>query len=766
MDNSKNSNRISFFKKGVLILLLVASTTYAQKQVYIPSFITRTGMDLNDPNSQWSYSRMAETENIVIFWEPGFGSDPSVAPGDYRINMDNLKAVAEKSYATYVDSLRFVIKGSSVTDDYKLMIFLLYTTDWGAWGSGQDDLVGTLHVNPAAANINTVVAHEIGHTFQYLTGCDSPGGFRYGFGDNASGGNGYWEQIAQWMSFQAYPERQFTAGDFNNYIQNNHLHLIHEDPRYANYFIGDYWAYKHGPYFQGELWRDSREPEDPIEAYKRLTGISQTVFNDEIYEHAARLTTWDLPKIRAYGKNYIDRRAQVTMNKTNDDFWIVDPAVTIENYGYNSIKLNAPASETVISVGFQGKAGISGYRSLNIDKGGWRFGFVALLNDESRVYSEAVALNFANNQNPEGTLTFTVPNNCSKLWFVVSGAPQEHWRHAWDDDNSNDEQWPYQVKFANTNLLGEPNPPLTPIDPPPSFTLTTSVVGSGSVSPTNGSFSSGTTQTLTAIPTAGHVFTGWSGDAAGTENPLSITMNSDKSIVANFSAPQVHTFSFDVAMSPMSDYTATQVDLTEAITETFNISQSEVEQEFGGKIQYYALNPDGSLDANSTANAPGHWYSASGAVVAYGANAYVYSELDLSTLSANIGQYPDRSSAGDSYTLKQALVYTKSAIEIIQINFEFTIAIIGGTVALLENQQNHSFLKMFRADLNSILGQSNAFIRVYDLKGNLLTPNVRTENISDWSDLGFSQSGIYRLVLIQDNQIKAVRNYTFIEGPD
>lgn len=58
-------------------------------------------------------------------------------------------------------------------------------------------------------------------------------------------------------------------------------------------------------------------------------------------------------------------------------------------------------------------------------------------------------------ENPEGSLTFSCPDNCSKLWLVVSGAPQEHWRHEWDDDNTNDEQWPYEVQFVNTNLLGE-----------------------------------------------------------------------------------------------------------------------------------------------------------------------------------------------------------------------------------------------------------------------------------------------------------------------
>jgi hypothetical protein len=40
---------------------------------------------------------------------------------------------------------------------------------------------------------------------------------------------------------------------------------------------------------------------------------------------------------------------------------------------------------------------------------------------------------------------------------VVSGAPTVHWRHAWDDNDANDEQWPYQVKFNNTNVYGYTN---------------------------------------------------------------------------------------------------------------------------------------------------------------------------------------------------------------------------------------------------------------------------------------------------------------------
>ena len=37
-------------------------------------------MDLQDPESKWSYHRMACTENFVIFWEKGFGDNLSDPP--------------------------------------------------------------------------------------------------------------------------------------------------------------------------------------------------------------------------------------------------------------------------------------------------------------------------------------------------------------------------------------------------------------------------------------------------------------------------------------------------------------------------------------------------------------------------------------------------------------------------------------------------------------------------------------------------------------
>ncbi len=52
--------------------------------------------------------------------------------------------------------------------------------------------------------------------------------------------------------------------------------------------------------------------------------------------------------------------------------------------------------------------------------------------------------------------------------------------------------------------------------------------------PSTGTYDDGTVVTLTATPDAGYVFTGWSGDASGTTNPLNITMDADKTVTANF----------------------------------------------------------------------------------------------------------------------------------------------------------------------------------------------------------------------------------------
>ncbi|GEM_PF-756063 len=68
------------------------------------------------------------------------------------------------------------------------------------------------------------------------------------------------------------------------------------------------------------------------------------------------------------------------------------------------------------------------------------------------------------------------------------------------------------------------------------YTLTVLATnGSVTKNPDQATYDSNSTVELTATPGVGYHFTGWSGDATGTTNPLTVTMDANKNITANFS---------------------------------------------------------------------------------------------------------------------------------------------------------------------------------------------------------------------------------------
>jgi uncharacterized repeat protein (TIGR02543 family) len=86
-----------------------------------------------------------------------------------------------------------------------------------------------------------------------------------------------------------------------------------------------------------------------------------------------------------------------------------------------------------------------------------------------------------------------------------------------------------------------------------SCTLSVIVAGSGFVvkSPNMSSYPCGTVVTLTATPTGGDPFSGWSGDLTGTTNPTTVTMNSDKTVTATFSPALVLSSSWNLVSVPI-----------------------------------------------------------------------------------------------------------------------------------------------------------------------------------------------------------------------
>ena len=67
-----------------------------------------------------------------------------------------------------------------------------------------------------------------------------------------------------------------------------------------------------------------------------------------------------------------------------------------------------------------------------------------------------------------------------------------------------------------------------------SYDISVDSSAGGAVSYEGGSLEAGTSLTINATPDNGYRFAGWSGDAAGSENPLTLEVYSDLSITANF----------------------------------------------------------------------------------------------------------------------------------------------------------------------------------------------------------------------------------------
>jgi hypothetical protein len=580
-------------------------------RIYIPQELR--SMDLNKSSSTWYFGRSRQSEHFIVFWGKGYDEYGFVTPTNYpdpayRVDIDDLLAKAEQFWNMNVNTLKFLTPGNSKTDSYKMMIFLLYQTDWLATGAGYDNTIGALWVSPSTCHpVGSTIAHEIGHSFQYQVYCDNGGnsGWRYGFGGN--GGNGYWEQCAQWQAYQSYPDEAFGSSNFNVYIDNCHRSPFHEWQRYANYFINYYWADRHGVDFIGRLWRESgaNGEEDPAQAYMRITGITLEQYNDEIFDYARRMVTWDLDALRERGSSHIGAHS-CSLNKAADGFRQIVPEDCIENQGYNVIRLKVPDPGTVVTATFEGIAGAPGYRSINASAAGWRYGYVALLSNGTRVYGDMFSAS-------SGTASFTCPANCTDLWFVVSGAPTTYWQHPWDEDESNDEQWPYKVKFAGTGIYGIID--FTPDDQPHDTTFTYNI-------------------TFRADP-AGY---------AGT----SVTIDLVKLCYA-----------FVMTGSEI----------------TFNIGLPSSEK----KIRFYGINSNGTLVSETTANGYGHWFNAAGDVCTFVAGASgenkIFSEFNETSFVFSLGQYPARCKPGDTYRVRQALVYTPETGTNYTATFDFNITI-------------------------------------------------------------------------------------------
>ena len=424
----------------------IPAATPGGKELLIPARITRVpaSNNFNNPDSEFCFKRSKSSDNFVLFWAKEYGDDPmSNSVTNRRFNVDEVLKESDRFYNYYVNTLKWVDKDKSLATKYKFLFFVIGGNGGTAFGGSIDNKIGAfwtpatrIHHGPYG-----VIAHELGHSFQALDRADGAASFS---------GGAFAEMTSQFMLWQVYPEWQtFENYHLTAFMEATHLAFLHPANMYHSCYPLEYWSYRHGVEFIGKMWREVRRGEDPVMTYKRLTGINQEQFNDEMFDACRRFVTWDLPRIEKVAARYADQHT-TSITNIGDNWFQIAADKCPQNYGYNAIKLKVPAANTKVTIAFKGIAGTEGFSTNHLDKAGWRYGFLAHRDDDSRVYSDTFSKS-------EGSGEFIVPANTKYLWLVVMGAPTEHWirpgGRRWRRGGASaiaEEQWPYKFSLTGT----------------------------------------------------------------------------------------------------------------------------------------------------------------------------------------------------------------------------------------------------------------------------------------------------------------------------
>ena len=377
-----------------LLALAMMTSVSAQKKIYIPEDLRE--MDLRADTSQWSFNRSVETNDLILMWERGFGSDVSNPPQlegkPMNFDLGNLRDRVQSFYTFFRDTLRFSKPGSKC-DQYKMMVMITYSLDGTAYGGTYDNFIGALWVAPNRiqdAKMNCM-AHELGHSFQLQIPADSVG--------EAWGGSGFFEMTSQWMLWQVNPDWLTDENyHFEAFKQLTHKAYLHLDNIYHSPYVIQWWSDLHGRQSIAELYRQGKVGEDPVMTYKRMYGLSQEEFNREMLLGYQHLVNFDFKHAWKETRKYACSFGTELMQ--GDGY---RPKHFPEEYGFNAILL-----DSLVDIQKPVRVAVSGEEVL--------YGLTGITTDGESIYGDVNAQ----------TLDVPRGKRLKHLYLVVMGAPAEH----------------------------------------------------------------------------------------------------------------------------------------------------------------------------------------------------------------------------------------------------------------------------------------------------------------------------------------------------
>ena len=354
-------------------------------------------------------------------------------------------------------------------------------------------------------------------------------------------------------------------------------------------------------------------------------------FYSDYFEYAQHVANYDFDAVHQYKTDAATAWGTKLLTNSRGKYQVSYddcPGTT----GFNLIPLNVPEAGTTVRAQLNGltpgsalaagdagqvvdgdgnaKGNVSSYNTQSNQQENFRYGYIAVDKSGKSHYSDMFA-------GKSGEASFKVPANTAKLYFVVVGAPDTYNRQAWDDDETNDEQWPYEVSFENTDLLG------------------------------NVTLPSGAPEDVIVKHSIDL-------NSASQDYPLhtyNLLGNGDMAKIAK---------AFRIQPSSIAAATVARKALPES-------GPAE------GQVAIALTNPDGSLSYAYSANGTGFWIAADGSASTWG-DGTVYFEYTASGYSLVIGHKPGASAAGTTYTIRPTMVYNKGGKlykAVLEINMKF-----------------------------------------------------------------------------------------------
>ena len=319
------------------------------KAIFIPEDLK--GLDLQDPNSEWSYHRMECTDNMAIFWQKGFGESLATPPDlegkPMKVDLENLKDKLETFYSFYHDTLRFTYPNSAA-EHTRMMVMLNYSLEGTAYGGAYDDSIGALWIAPNRVQDEKLncIAHELGHSFQCQIGADRPEGEWLAYG--------FYEMASQWMLWQVNPDWLTDENyHFEAFKQLTHRAFLHPDNIYHSPYVLQYWSDVRGRDVIGELFRKGQNGEDALMAYKRIYNLNQQQMCDEMFEACRHIVGLDFKHAWRETRQYAGQFD--TPIKKDQQGWTFPAKEFIpQNYGFNVIPVSLQGNPSVLNLSFEG----------------------------------------------------------------------------------------------------------------------------------------------------------------------------------------------------------------------------------------------------------------------------------------------------------------------------------------------------------------------------------------------------------------------------